>query len=101
MKIFSKTTILKIGTNKNVHWHIQASGKWWNEVENRWTDYNPDVDLSSTNKSFSGKMSPRKVARLVRRWNLPSGTVMRFLGVYCWRGRNAVVPAEVFEVAIK
>ena len=100
MKRFSKTSILKIGTHKDVRWSIQASGKWWDESEGKWVDYTPAIDLSSTNRCFSGKMSPRKVARLVRGWNLPSGTVMRFVGVYYWRKKEATVPVEVFDVVV-
>lgn len=62
---------------------------WWVQVENNaYLDYNEDdktwysyeecKPYHSNTYSFYGNLGKRKLARLMKRWNLPKGTVLKF-----------------------
>lgn len=73
------------------HWWIDVmsdgDGDYWSydEAINYWY---PDSEqhaavgnwISSTCSKYSGKMTPRKIYRILKNWNLPAGVLVRFSG---------------------
>jgi hypothetical protein len=84
-----KITILKKpdykGNYKKTWWWISIGNSdwWYNECNNEWVhrlegkDYNTNVCTK-----YRGKLTMRKIIRILRKWDLPSGLEIRIIGSY-------------------
>ena len=99
-------TIRKIlGTNKNKDYHwsvsIHAPNKetiWYDERDKNWyfkeeCHITKDWEDLNYSTSIKGKITNRKIYRLIRRWNLPKGTRLFFSSSSFYK--------EAFEVIVK
>lgn len=84
----------------DIWWWIDIKGLdwWYSEKENYWYNHleckdTKDNWISSSCTEIYGNLTKRKIYRLLRRWNLPSGTEISFRGQ--WKRR------EVKEFTIK
>lgn len=80
----------------NIWWWIRIKNKsypywWYSELENYW--YNDleckitkDRWITSICDKIHGNLTNRKIYRILRRWNLPSGTEIEFVGD--WKRRE-------------
>lgn len=100
-KFKRKKSHFKFGTDRDTEWHISVADMWWNEVSNKWEEYTPEVDMSSTHTGYKGKMTNRRIGRILRKWNLPAGSKVWFLGECLWKNRGITIPVELFEVNVK
>lgn len=57
-------------------------GWWYNEKHNMWYHDDEALPIGSSHAHFKGNISKRKLARLIKRWDLPKGTQIRFVGDY-------------------
>lgn len=70
--------------NKKSRWWIQIVSEpegtmyFYNEHTNMWYDICECKDITSNVAIFSGHMSKRKLARLIRHWDLPVGVTLSF-----------------------
>lgn len=82
-KIYDITSNVKI-TDEKLWWWIQSevSGFEYNEEENKWYDYRECREFDSNTAHLYGKLSKRKLSRMIKHWNLPVGTVLRFQALY-------------------
>ena len=61
---------------------ILELGWWYNEKHNAWYHDDEALPISSNVAHFNGNISKRKLARIIKKWNLPKGTKIRFRGDY-------------------
>lgn len=68
----------------NLCWWVDVLtwGWWYNREHNMWYHNDEALPINSSHAHFKGNMSKRKLARLIKRWNLPKGTQIRFVGDY-------------------
>ena len=68
----------------NLVWWVQIFelGWWYNEKHK--TQYHDDeaLPIHSNVCIFKGNLNKRKLARLIKKWNLPKGTIVNFSGEY-------------------
>jgi len=57
-------------------------GWWYNEEHKMWYHDDEALPINSNVAHFDGNMSKRKLARLIKKWNLPTGTQLRFRASY-------------------
>lgn len=73
------------GYYKNTWWwiSIEDSEWWYNEYTNEWVHYLEGKE-HNTNICcrYRGKLTMRKIMRILRKWNLPSGLTIRISGSY-------------------
>lgn len=100
-KFKRKKSHFKFGTDRNTEWRISVSGMWWNEAEGRWGNYSVETDMSNVHREYRGKMTNRRIGRILREWNLPAGSKVWFLGECHWKNRGVTLPVELFEVNVK
>lgn len=83
-----KFTIKYVANEKikddDLHWWVDVltSGWWYNDKHNMWYHNDEALPINSNYAHFSGNISKRKLARLIKRWDLPKGTQIRFTGDY-------------------
>jgi hypothetical protein len=61
---------------------VEPFSLWYNDEEDAWYD---DLEPHWTNTNIAhrrGNMSMKRLRRLLNKWNLPDGTVIRFSGDY-------------------
>ena len=73
----------KIKDDDLVWWVTVIDDGWWyNEKHNMWYHNDEALPINSNYAHFRGNISKRKLARLIKRWDLPKGTQIRFVGDY-------------------
>ena len=83
-----KFTIKYVANEKikddDLHWWVDVltSGWWYNDKHNMWYHNDEALPISCNLANFKGNISKRKLARLIKRWDLPKGTQIRFVGDY-------------------
>lgn len=83
-----KFTIKYVANEKikddDLHWWVDVltSGWWYNDKHNMWYHNDEALPISCNLAHFKGNISKRKLARLIKRWDLPKGTQIRFVGDY-------------------
>lgn len=65
-------------------WWIGIPGCWWwyNDKHDMWYHNDEALPISSNYAHLRGNISKRRLARMIKRWNLPKGTQIRFSGDY-------------------
>lgn len=65
-------------------WRIDIRNHWWwyNDKHKMWYHNDEALPISSNCAHCRGNISKRKLARMIKRWNLPKGTQIRFSGDY-------------------
>lgn len=94
---------------KNLSWWVRIDGYDWDydEVANYWWHsdevYHPKSDWISNVAIINGKLTKRKLARILRKWNLPKGTKLYFEGMFNIKGRQGRWTRDYwnFEITIK
>lgn len=68
----------------DLYWWVNVinDGWWYNEKHNMWYHDDEALPITCNNAHFRGNIGKRKLARLIKRWNLPKGTQIRFVGDY-------------------
>lgn len=68
----------------NLFWWVDVLtwGWWYNEKHNMWYHDDEALPIGCNHAHFRGNISKRKLARLIKRWDLPKGTQIRFTGDY-------------------
>ena len=61
---------------------IRGCGWWYNEKHKMWYHDDEALPISSSCAHYRGNISKRKLARMIKRWNLPIGTQVLFKGDY-------------------
>lgn len=66
----------------NLFWSIRVidDGWWYNDKHNMWYHDNDALPTNCNYAHFKGNITKRKLARLIKRWNLPNGTQIEFSG---------------------
>lgn len=66
----------------NLFWTVRViDNNWWyNDEHNMWYHDNEALPISSNCAHFVGNITKRKLARLIKHWNLPKGTQIKFKG---------------------
>lgn len=66
----------------NLFWTAKViDNNWWyNDEHNMWYHDNEALPISSNCAHFVGNITKRKLARLIKHWNLPKGTQITFKG---------------------
>ena len=66
----------------NLFWFIRVidDGWWYNDEHNMWYHDNEALPTNCNYAHFEGNITKRKLARLIKRWNLPKGTQIEFKG---------------------
>lgn len=57
-------------------------GWWYNDKHKMWYHDDEALPIDSNVAHFDGNMSKRKLARLIKKWDLPRGTRLRFRAYY-------------------
>lgn len=57
-------------------------GWWYNEKHKMWYHDDEALPIGSSHAHFKGNISKRKLARIIKHWNLPKGTQIRFVCDY-------------------
>ena len=79
---------------KNLIWWVCMDDYGWNydKVVNYWWSsdevYNPKSEWISNIATIKGKLTKRKLARILRKWNLPKGTKLHFESMFNIKGRQ-------------
>lgn len=83
-KFTVKHTINDIFKDDDLYWWVQICGIgwWYNDKHKEWYHNDEALPISSNVAHFKGNISKRKLARLVKKWNLPKGTEILFRGDY-------------------
>ena len=61
---------------------IRGCGWWYNEKHKMWYHDDEALPISSSCAHYRGNINKRKLARMIKRWNLPKGTQVLFKGDY-------------------
>ena len=85
-----KFKVIKIYDSKikadDIFWWVQIieepKGMWYSysEDDRMWYEHHECKDTHTNTAHFRGNISKRKLARIIKRWNLPKGVVLRFNG---------------------
>lgn len=79
---------------KNLSWWVRMDDYEWSydEVANYWWPsdevYHSKSEWISNIATINGKLTKRKLARILRKWNLPKGTKLHFNGMFNIKGRQ-------------
>lgn len=65
-------------------WWVQilGCGWWYNKEHKAWYHNDEALPIDSNCEHLKGALSKRRLARLIKRWNLPKGTEILFVGDY-------------------
>lgn len=68
----------------NLYWWVTIldNGWWYNDKHNMWYHNEDALPINSNYAHFRGNISKRKLARLIKHWELPKGTQILFEGDY-------------------
>lgn len=82
--------------DKKCFWWIQMAGvKWWyNENKNMWYCDEEMMPIDSNTCDIKGPMTKKNVINLIKKWDMPSGTEIRFscsIGRYVYHNFTAIV----------
>ena len=68
----------------NLYWWIDIMGLgwWYNEKHQTWYHNDEALPISSNVARLKGNMSKRRLARIIKKWDLPKGTEICFVGNY-------------------
>lgn len=61
---------------------IMSLGWWYNEKHQTWYHNDEALPISSNVAHLKGNMSKRRLARIIKKWDLPKGIEIRFIGDY-------------------
>ena len=94
---------------KNLIWWVRIDGYDWDydEAINYWWHsdevYHPKSEWISNIAIIKGKLTKRKLARILRKWDLPKGTKLHFDGMFNIKGRQGRWSRDYwkFEITIK
>jgi len=73
------------GNYKKTWWWISIGNSdwWYNEYNNEWVHYLEGKEHNTNVCSrYRGKLTMRKIIRILRKWDLPSGLEIRIIGSY-------------------
>lgn len=62
--------------------NIMGLGWWYNDKHKMWYHNDEALPISCSCAHLKGNLSKRRLARLIKRWNLPKGTEIQFVGDY-------------------
>ena len=71
--------------NKKTWWwiSIEDSNWWYNEDNNEWVHYLEGKEhTTNVCTKYRGKLTMRKIMRILRKWNLPAGLTLKLVGDY-------------------
>ena len=94
---------------ENLVWWVRMDEYEWSydEVANHWWPsdevYHSKSEWISNIATINGKLTKRKLARILRKWNLPKGTKLHFDGMFNIKGRQGRWSRDYwnFEITIK
>ena len=95
-KVIFERTMGRPIRDKNCFWWIQMYGtKWWyNEDNDMWYCDEELMPINSNTCTRRGPMTKKNVINLIKKWDMPSGTKIRFscaMGRYTYHTFNATV----------
>lgn len=62
--------------------NVMGLGWWYNDKHKMWYHNDEALPISCSSAHLKGNLSKRRLARLIKRWNLPKGTEIQFVGDY-------------------
>ena len=72
----------------DLFWRVQIYNEpkgmmyWYNDTDKMWYDFHECRSANSNTAHFRGNISKRKLARIIKRWDLPKGITLRFEALY-------------------
>ena len=83
-KFYVKYKVNNKFKDDNLYWWVTIlnDGWWYNEKHNMWYHNEDALPIDSNYAHFRGNISKRKLARLIKHWDLPKGTQIQFEGDY-------------------
>ena len=69
---------------------IRGCGWWYNEKHKMWYHDDEALPISSSCAHYRGNISKRKLARMIKRWNLPKGTQVLFKVIINATSKNSL-----------
>lgn len=68
--------------DNDIWWWIDVDDMWYNDETDEWWHHNEPHPAYTNVAHKHGNISKRKLARILNKWNLPDGTVVRFSGLW-------------------
>lgn len=84
-KVVFKTIYGSWIRDKKLWWWItikEPRGFWYNKHTNSWHQHEELIPITSNVCTFKGTLTKKNIINLIKKWDLPKGTVLRFEALY-------------------